>query len=280
MDFISRLTAKKLVECAIEVAGRKQAGKKQRQSIEMAKIKAEIKTIHQARNIIRALNFGEITQEDIPNQEAFLEKLLDRLVRMHLVSVPTSRSLQDLYKWAENEAIADLRILGEYSQTRKKDDIAIEQQKMRKMFVNPSQRGKWLEYYFGRPQSTIPPFVIDPTNGARIYDPEKVKTLYLQEGTISLKAFHECPPPHDNRECKRSPIPDEEKREHIPQTKPTSLPAWWSKMYDRKAKNIEGDTWKEVMRPTSPKALRKVIQECGKGKAAGYDGISIDLIAI
>ena len=51
-------------------------------------------------------------------------------------------------------------------------------------------------------------------------------------------------------------------------------------MYDRKAKGINSEVWSDIMLPTSPVELLSAIRESGKEKAAGYDGVSIDLISI
>jgi hypothetical protein len=106
-----------------------------------------------------------------------------------------------------------------------------------------------------------------------------MKAVYLKEGTLSLKSAY--PPEHDDKEHAEPPqVPREEKREAFPPGKPNSRPMWWNKMYNREAKNIESEVWLGLMDPVSPTELLDSIKNCGKGKAAGYDGVSIDLIAL
>lgn len=279
-DRISRAFANMMVGTAIQILGRKSISRKSR-CIETAKLTAEIRTIHQARNIIRSLFFDEVKKEDVPARKEFLDYLLDRLVRMDLASVPTSNDIKILYEWSEKEALEDLAKLEEYAQVRKKDLIFQERQKMNKMFKTPKLHGKWLEYYFGKPTSTLPNFVIDPLSGTQVYDPDKMKELYLREGTLHLKDFHPCPPEHDEKEhTPPKDSPDENKREEMIPQKPASLPAWWERMYNRKAKGIDSKVWSELMNPTSATEVRTIIQGSAKDKSAGYDGVSIDLIAM
>ncbi len=77
-DQISRSFAKMLVDTAISVAGRKRTLHRPR-SRYTTKLTAEIRTIHEARNIIRALFFREVKEEEIEGQRQLLHGLLDRL---------------------------------------------------------------------------------------------------------------------------------------------------------------------------------------------------------
>jgi hypothetical protein len=124
-----------------------------------------------------------------------------------------------------------------------------ERKKMNKMFRNPKMRGKWLEFYFGKPNSSLPNYVVDPQSGEQVYDPGRIKDLYLREGTLYLKTFHPRPPDHDEKEyapARKPPI--ESKGEEIAPEKPSSLPTWWNKMYNRMAKGIESKVWSERIR--------------------------------
>lgn len=280
-DLISRMMASLIVDSAIQITGRK-ASKKRKTNRTTAKLVSEIRTIQRARDLIRSLTFKEVPKDQEKATSTQLEHLLDRLTRMGLSSVPVSNNLRKLQQWADGEALQDLTILQEYAQLCKKDIRNKERQDLRKLFCNPSQKGKWLEYYFGKPSTTTPNFAIDPDTGSQVFDPDKIKALYLQEGTLSLKTAYPAPPPFDAKEHSHPPpqVPREEKRESFTQSKPSSRPSWWDKMYDRKAKNIEPETWQGLMDPVSPAELLDTIKKCGKGKAAGYDGVSIDLISI
>ena len=51
-------------------------------------------------------------------------------------------------------------------------------------------------------------------------------------------------------------------------------------MYDRTAKNIPDLTWQNLMNPPSLPELLKTIKQIPKDKAAGYDGVEINLIKL
>ncbi len=130
-DQISRSFAKMLVDTPFRWLEESAMSYRPR-SRYTAKLTAEIRTIHKARNIIRALFFNEIKEEEIEDQKQSLHRLLDRLIRMDLASVPTTRDIQVLHAWSEKEALSDIAKLKEYAQSRKKDLLAREKLKMRK----------------------------------------------------------------------------------------------------------------------------------------------------
>lgn len=102
-DQVSMELARILVETAIQVAGKKRHNKKR--DNRTRKLRAEIRAIHRARDLIR-----EIAQQEGNTQENwnFLGVLLDRLARMNLASVPSSMDIETLQTWAEEAAVADL----------------------------------------------------------------------------------------------------------------------------------------------------------------------------
>jgi len=64
-------------------------------------------------------------------------------------------------------------------------------------------------------------------------------------------------------------------------SKPRNLrPRWWSQMYDRKTKNISDETWMNLMKEPSASELLKTIKQIPRDKAAGYDGVEINLIKL
>jgi hypothetical protein len=58
------------------------------------------------------------------------------------------------------------------------------------------------------------------------------------------------------------------------------LPAWWVEMYSRDAKGIRAETWSSLMAPTEWKEVLNTIKEGEKHKAAGWDGMSTDLVRL
>src|SRR4051812_10975892 len=79
----TQMMARILVDKAIKVTGRKQIVR-QKTDRNTAKLTAEIRTIHKARNIIRALVHKEVEKREEANTLSLLEALLDRLVRVNL----------------------------------------------------------------------------------------------------------------------------------------------------------------------------------------------------
>jgi len=125
-----------------------------------------------------------------------------------------------------------------------------------------------------------PNFAID-ANGAKTSQPEKVKEIYVREGTVRLKTKLSMPVPDQKDSIRAEPPPLLPSRsgEHPPK-KGWSLPNWWKPMYNRNAKNIPSDVWADLMMPTDWKELLEVIQSTGSNKAAGIDGVSSDLVKL
>ena len=51
-------------------------------------------------------------------------------------------------------------------------------------------------------------------------------------------------------------------------------------MYDRNAKSIAPEVWKDLMAPTNWRELLQIILHSEKEKAAGVDGVSCDLVRL
>ena len=51
-------------------------------------------------------------------------------------------------------------------------------------------------------------------------------------------------------------------------------------MYDRKAKNIPSHIWQDLIREPPPSEILEVIKKIPNDKAAGYDGVEINLIKL
>ena len=58
-----------------------------------------------------------------------------------------------------------------------------------------------------------------------------------------------------------------------------SRPNWWNKMYNRSAKNIPSHTWSDLMMEPSIGEILTTIKKI-PDKAAGYDGVEINLIKL
>lgn len=80
------------------------------------------------------------------------------------------------------------------------------------------------------------------------------------------------PPPHISKTHMPPPTPI---RDHL-----RLKPKWWDRMYSRKAKDIDGSVWEDLLKPTSILELSKTITAVPAGKAPGYDGVSIDLLKL
>ena len=51
-------------------------------------------------------------------------------------------------------------------------------------------------------------------------------------------------------------------------------------MYSRNAKGIKQEIWKELMRPVTKSEMLQTIKGIPRDKAAGYDGVNINLIKL
>lgn len=151
------------------------------------------------------------------------------------------------------------------------------------MFLDPpkkKKRGKWFSDTYCSPPAQCPNFVVDP-EGKKVYNAEKVKDMYLQEGASFLRHKIHLPPPHNPKEHKPPTPPPKlnEERQSIP-PKPKSLPKWWASMYSRQAKGIPSTAWSTLMAPVDRQEVLKTIKGSGTEKAAGYDGVSSDLVRL
>jgi hypothetical protein len=153
----------------------------------------------------------------------------------------------------------------------------------RDMFLNPQTKGKWLDLHFKTSPPKMPAYAIDHT-GEKFTSPEKVKEIYLREGTLFLKEKINAPGPDEGKEHPRyQEPPDLEKRapeDHNPTRKNRSTPKWWKTMYNRKAKNIPDSVWEGLMKEPSIEEILKTIKGIPNDKAAGYDGIDINIIKL
>jgi hypothetical protein len=104
---------------------------------------------------------------------------------MGLASVPRTLELSLLHEWAETVALTNIHTLRDYIRQRKADLISIERLETRQLFLDPKKRGHWLEHIFGTKRSVCPNYAIDPSNGARITDPEHVKTCTFVKEPVS-----------------------------------------------------------------------------------------------
>jgi len=114
-----------------------------------------------------------------------------------------------------------------------------------------------------------------------VRDPSKIKQLYVQEGAGLLQKIKPRP---EGKECRKqvlSKAPNPTKERPFTEEKPAPQegikPHWWDKMYDRKAKGIPAETWKDLI--TKPELLA-TIAGLDKHKAAGYDGVNSDLLKL
>ena len=149
------------------------------------------------------------------------------------------------------------------------------------LFRDPKKRGQWFDHIFGSQQAGCPNFAIDSKTGTQTSEPSEVKRIYLEEGAKFLRNRIECPPPFKSEEyIEPEPPPDLTHRPAYVKQKPKMLPKWWSSMYNRNAKRIEEKTWEKLMETVGWKEIFSTIMTSESGKAAGYDGVSSDLIRL
>ena len=184
-DYYSKESAKSIIETVGIITGSKRAThrKGKFETSDIVRSQAEISTITKARDLIRTLWLNEVHLDQRTQIEAHLVVLLDRLVAMGLTSVLRTLDIVVLHEWGESVALTNIQTLRNYIRQRKADLISIERLETRRLFLDPKKRGQWLDHIFGTKRSVCPNYAIDPSNGARLTDPEQVKDLYFREGT-------------------------------------------------------------------------------------------------
>jgi hypothetical protein len=124
-------------------------------------------------------------------------------------------------------------------------------------------------------------FAIDSKTGLRTSNPGDVKRIYLQEGAHFLRNKLEKPPlPRKDDYIQQEPPPNPENRTKPLRAKSRVLPKWWNPMYNRNAKKIDAKMWKDLVGPVEWKEVLNTIRQAESEKAAGYDGVSSDLIRL
>ena len=197
-------------------------------------------------------------------------------------NIPSSLDMETLHEWSELSAPFYIKNLLKYIQSRKEDMISEERRVVLSMFLNPKKRGKWLDHIFGSQPSGCPNFAIDSETGLRTSDPDGVKRIYLHEGAQFLRNKLEKPSPlkDDDDYMEPEPPPDLKNRSSRLHTKPHMLPKWWNSMYNRNAKKIHSGIWKDLLVPVEWREVLTTIRQSEPEKAAGYDGVSSDLIRL
>ncbi len=191
-DRLSVLTAETLILTVGQIAGMKKAThrKGRFESLDINKAKAEISTINKARDLIRSLAWEEFkTRQDKTDSEEYLKVCLGN------TSIPPSLDTISLSNWAETTALKEIENITLYIKSRRQDFVSQEKVARQKLFLDPKERGKWLEKIFGSTTSTCPNFAIDSITGLSTSEPSEVKRIYLREGSAFLKAGISCPPP-------------------------------------------------------------------------------------
>jgi len=130
-------------------------------------------------------------------------------------------------------------------------------------------------------------FAIDSA-GKIAREPNEVKNIYLTDGTLFLRKKLEAPGPEEEAKRTFAEPPDLKKRSPTHEAKEAkesprnsnSRPNWWNKMYSRSAKNIPSHTWSDLMMEPSIGEILTTIKKIPADKAAGYDGVEINLIKL
>jgi hypothetical protein len=279
----SEALASEIVSLVGSIVGMKRATHKKGkyQTTEITKARAEITTISKARDLIRSLYFDEfLSDEARSGTTTHLRVLLDRLCRMGL-PIPVASDIASLHEWSESMAPYHIKNISTYLSRQRSDLISIEKQKDRETFLDCKRRGAWLEKNFGSKALGCPNFAFDPKSGSITTNPGEVKRIYLEEGAQFLRNKLECPPEFkEEEEIKPEPPPDLKTRSALCNPKVKMLPRWWKRMYNRDAKEINADIWDPLMKAVTWPEVLKTISEAEQGKAAGYDGVSCDLVRL
>ena len=124
-----------------------------------------------------------------------------------LSTVPRSLQIEGLHQWAESMAPLRIEQLKSYIRAQKEDVRTKERRERLKWFLDPKQRGKWLEDVFASERIHCPNYAVIPGSGEMTYEPDRIKEIYLTEGTAVLKNKRECPPPYNEKLAQHPPSP-------------------------------------------------------------------------
>ena len=227
-DMYSQHAVRLALDLIESIVGRKSPTHKKGkfQSQEITRAKAEITTLQKARDLIRTLLLQE-TSSEIEKERVcgHLKTLLDRLCRMGLTTVPRSLEPQALHQWSESFVPVHLENLKTYLKSQKEDLESKEKTDRLKWFLDPKKRGKWLDNIFASETSHCPNYALIPGSGEITYDPEKIKEIYLSEGTSFLRNKRSCPPPYDEKKAQKpNPPPVFKNRADKAQARPIYAP--------------------------------------------------------
>jgi len=214
-----------------------------------------------------------------------LNILMDRLCMCDIPNLPVPLNHHTIQWWVEHHAEEQIEHLENCLKMAMKQNDNKEQIRKRNLFLNPRTRGKWLDLHFKSSPPTMQSFAID--GAGRIFrEPNEVKNIYLTDGTLFLRKKLEAPGPEEEAKRTFAEPPDIRKRpatSEAKETRPnsrTARPKWWNQMYDRSAKNIPNHTWSNLMTEPSIAEILTTINKIPADKAAGYDGVDINLIKL
>jgi hypothetical protein len=214
-----------------------------------------------------------------------LNILIDQLVLCDMPNLPIQLNRNTVQSWVELHAEEQIEHLETCLKAITSQEDHKERDRKRDLFVNPQTRGQWLDLHFKTSPPTMPPYAIDST-GIIHREPDDVKNVYLTEGTLFLRKKLEAPGPEVKQEKKYPEPPDLKLRKEHDETKEerakleNSSPKWWNLMYNRKSRNISDNTWANLMKEPSTSEILETIKKIPNDKAAGYDGVEINLIKL
>ena len=238
------------------------------------------------RQINAIKRIGEYLRSSEGSQEPRLWELivhyLKVLNRFQKITIFPPSTEDQVREWYAKEALDLLRSLREES---RKNELSISnryREAEHKQFLDITQRSKWLASVgLGKQVEPPPRWISNSEDEKIVQNPKEVKDLYLRSGAPLLQKKRELntdlggvPRNPEPPEITKRPFASEEQK--IQDRKP----AWWDKMYDRKAKGIEAQMWSSLMKEISASELREMISKSESDKAPGYDGTSIGLIKL
>ena len=282
-DRISLKTARAIVGIALQTKIRR--GNDENRASFVIRTKEKLQTIKKVCDFVQQIknnHFLDKTDE----AECFMELdiALGQLCICDIPNLPVELNRETIQLWVDRYAEEQIEHLENCLKTAISQEHHKDRIRKRDMFINPQTRGKWLDLHFKTSPPTIPDHAIDNT-GKIFRLAEEAKNIYLKEGTFFLKKKLEAPGPEEEKREYEKPPNLEEKRdkkenENQNDGSKTPIPQWWKRIYNRNAKNIPDQTWRDLLKNPSRLEIRETINKIPKDKAAGYDGVDINLIKL
>lgn len=264
-----------LNRCAREIVGERAPLAKPRKDPVLTKIRSKIRLLRKVAMMI--VNLSDQTSCSVIEE---LQRSLRRMDKLGLIHPKISAGIRTWKQWADGLCANQIWRLENEAKDVGKVRFGRNDGTMHELFYK--KRKKFYEHLAGKNISAWT--IIDPESGEKVDDPQKIKEVVRDVCSARLRNMVGRPADYDGinpMAVTDAPTANFDKPPPIPRKNHLrNHPFWWKKMYSRKAKGIGAQVWNNLMKEVTEREVLDIISAAEPGKAAGYDGVSIDLIKI